>query len=657
MRYRQVHLDFHTSPHIDGIGSAFDKRQFQAMLRLGHVDSITLFAKCHHGWFYYDSKVSKRHPHLAFDLLDRQIEACREIDVRTPIYLSAGLDDHLTHQHPEWMLRNQDGSTPWAGPQLNAGFREVCMNTGYLDELVKQVEEVMQRYRGGDGIFLDIVGPRMCYCQTCLNQVLAEGQDPRDDATIWRKGRASYLNYARRIAEAVAKYRSDCPIFHNGGHLARGDRELANVNPKHFELESLPTGGWGYDDFPLSAAYARQLGKPFLGMTGKFHGTWGEFGGYKHPNALRLEAARSVATGARVSVGDQLHPSGRMDEATYRIIGQAYAEIERQEPWLIDATHVVDVALLSAEAGGTSPNSGLKKEIDAGAVRMLLEGHILFDVVDADATADYGAYRIIILPDVIRIDAALQAKLAQVVARGGKLLATGTSGLWKDRDELAFDFGCVDQGVNAFDPDYLVPTEALEPWGSAAFVVHAPGRRLDLRGGSVLATRDEPYFNRDIRHFCSHQHAPNSGRDGGPAIVAGPAGILCTHPLFHAYHERGMLPQRELLLRALRLLIGTPTVTTTLPSQGLVTYTRQAAQRRDVLHLCYGAPIRRGKNTEVIEELVPIRDVAIVVKRAAKPSAVELAPEGTALPFTWADGVARFTVPVVACHQMVALKD
>ena len=50
MRYRQVHLDFHTCGEIPGVGSRFDKAQFQRALRLGHVDSITLFSKCHHGY-------------------------------------------------------------------------------------------------------------------------------------------------------------------------------------------------------------------------------------------------------------------------------------------------------------------------------------------------------------------------------------------------------------------------------------------------------------------------------------------------------------------------------------------------------------------------------------------------------------------------------
>ena len=93
MRFRLVQLDFHTSELIEGIGAAFSKENFQQMLRLGHVDSITVFSKCHHGWAYHPSKANEMHPHLSFDLLGAQIEAAHEIGIKTPVYLSAGLDE------------------------------------------------------------------------------------------------------------------------------------------------------------------------------------------------------------------------------------------------------------------------------------------------------------------------------------------------------------------------------------------------------------------------------------------------------------------------------------------------------------------------------------------------------------------------------------
>jgi hypothetical protein len=39
---RQVHLDFHNSEYLKGIGEAFDKEQFQESLKKGRIDSINL---------------------------------------------------------------------------------------------------------------------------------------------------------------------------------------------------------------------------------------------------------------------------------------------------------------------------------------------------------------------------------------------------------------------------------------------------------------------------------------------------------------------------------------------------------------------------------------------------------------------------------------
>ena len=139
-----------------------------------------------------------------------------------------------------------------------------------------------------------------------------------DDAKQF--GKIAYRRYLDATYAAVKKHNPDAVVHQNSGHLSAGRRDLVDTL-KHHELESLPTGGWGYDHFPMSAAYARTLTENYLGMTGKFHGTWGEFGGFKHPNALRYETALSIALGTKCSIGDQMHPSGEMNLATYDLIG------------------------------------------------------------------------------------------------------------------------------------------------------------------------------------------------------------------------------------------------------------------------------------------------------------------------------------------------
>ena len=68
MKFRQVHLDFHTSERIGEIGRDFNPDDFCAALREGHINSITLFSKCHHGWSYHPTKTNRMHPNLSFDL-------------------------------------------------------------------------------------------------------------------------------------------------------------------------------------------------------------------------------------------------------------------------------------------------------------------------------------------------------------------------------------------------------------------------------------------------------------------------------------------------------------------------------------------------------------------------------------------------------------
>ncbi|WP_106769282.1 beta-galactosidase trimerization domain-containing protein [Paenibacillus faecalis] len=657
MRFRQVHLDFHTSEHIMDIGTKFDKAQFQEMLQLGHVDSITVFSKCHHGWAYHPSEANEIHPHLHFDLLGAMIEAAHEIGVKTPVYLSAGLDEKLARHHPDWLFRDKNDQTTWAKGFMVPGYHELCMNSPYLDILVKQVEEVVTRYPV-DGLFLDIAGKKSCYCHNCVNAILQEGHDPRDIEAMEALWERTYSNYTKRINGAAHALKPGLPIFHNGGHITRGRRDLAFMNT-HLELESLPTGGWGYDHFPLSARYAQQLGMDFLGMTGKFHTTWGEFGGYKHPNALRYETALSIANGARCSVGDQLHPEGWMDPATYELIGAAYREVAEKEPWCTNTNNIADVALLTLEAVGKhhsgEEQAARTSKSDAGAARILLEGHILFDVIDLES--DFDRYKVIILPDKVFIDQPLKHKLNAYIQNGGKILATGQSGLQENHTEFAIDLGVRWVEENPYRPDYFKPHFPLKSLGNASFIQYSQGQKVELAGGTELGQREDPYFNRDIFTFCSHQHSPNRGTYGGPGMVEGTGGIYMAWSVFDEYATKGSLSLKESILYALNhLLTDRKTLETDLPAQGVVTLQQQQAEHRYVNHVLYASPVKRGEQVEIIEDIIPVYDIQVTLRLPEPIKRVYLAPQQQEIPFQQTGGTIVYTLPKVECHQMVVLE-
>lgn len=661
LRFRQIHLDFHTSECIEGIGTQFDKAQFQHALQLGHVDSITVFSKCHHGWAYHDSTANVRHPHLQFDLLRQMTDAAHEIGVNTPIYISAGLDEKLARVHPDWLLRDRDDHTQWVDGFREPGYHLFCFNSPYLDILLAQIAEVAEHY-DADGIFLDIVKPQPCYCHNCVKIMRERGLDPYDEDNATTLGEELYEKYTTLVRQTIDRYKPGLPVFHNGGHISKGRRDLCHMNT-HLELESLPTGGWGYDHFPASARYVQKLGMEFLGMTGKFHTTWGEFGGFKHPNALWFETALSIANGAKCSIGDQLHPNGKMDELTYRIIGKAYAEVEAKEAWCSDVTSVADVALLAYEtvAGGHANDHNRTFDMDTGAVRVLLQSHILFDVVDTQS--DFNDYKLLILPDDVRLAGALLDKVQAFIAQGGKVLCTGESGLCAEDDRFALDLGVDYHGICDNRPCYFTPSVPLGIFEGSSFIFYAPSTHVTTTTGASLGCKHLSYFNRETFRFCSHQHTPNSFVEEGAGMVESASGIYIPWKLFSEYANYGNLPAREMLSFAInRLLKGKPTVVTNLPSQGIVTMMKQEKENRAVVHLLYATPIKRGIHPErneiieVIEELVPLHDISVTVQTDQPIKRVYLAPQMQDLPFDVQDGAVTVTIDQFTCHQMLVLE-
>ena len=647
MRNRQVHLDFHTSGALR-VGEKFSKEQFRSQLINGHIDSITVFSKCHHGWSYHPTEANEMHPGLDFDLLGAQLEVCRELGVNAPVYISAGYDEKDYDRHPEWRWICSRDAAEVQEFHEEVHFHHLCFNTGYLDALCAQIEEVMVKYNPC-GIFLDIIYPRICYCEKCMADMRALGMDTEDDDACWQFGLKTFYKYTDATNAAVRKHSDTATVFHNTGHIPKGDRKFISKNT-HLELESLPTGGWGYDHFPLSAAYVRTLGdKEYLGMTGKFHQSWGEFGGFKHPNALIYETALSVMNGAGCSIGDQLHSSGEMNEATYGLIGKAYARVEEREPWLKGAVNLADVAVLSMEAV-TGKRDSLA---DVGANRMLLESNILYNFVDEDA--DISSYKLLVLPDVEGISDRMLGKVNEFIANGGKIIASAKS-IVRD-GKFLIDTGAEYKGENTFSPTYFVPDFPTVN-GTTAYIMRCNSHNIEAVDCEVKGYLENPYFNRERDRFCSHMHAPNNESERFPAVTIKGNIAYTGWDIFTAYASLGHLCFKEIFKFMLNTLLGDDRrLDAAIPDKAVVTLTRQEEEKRYNLHLLFAHTTVRGRNTEVIEDTVPLYNVKCSVKCDKAPSRVYLAPEMTDLTYTYENGAVEFTVPEVNIHQIIAIED
>jgi len=663
MRFRQIHLDFHTNATIPGIGSRFEAKAFAKAFKDAYVDSVTVFSKCHHGVSYHPTKIGKQHPHLGFDLLRAQIDALHSVGINAPVYLTATWDELAAFEHPEWRTVSPDGSLPVFRKETGngAGWAFLDFSTPYLDYLCAQTEEVMERYPDADGIFMDIsfqLPSISSSAQTKMDALGLDWTNPVDRATFTE---LSVENYFTRVRDAVRKHDKKMPLFFNSGHMRRGLRKHYADYYTHLELESLPTAGWGYEHFPISARYVDPLGIPFLGMTGKFHTHWGEVGGYKKPEALLYECGAMLAHGAHCSIGDHLHPTAQIDQSTMRTIAPAYKWVAEREAWAEGTTNRAQIALLSAEAASHPRLVGVPghhEGPDEGAVRVLLEGKFAFDVIDLES--DLSPYELVILPDAIAVDKKLKAKIDKFASKGGRVLLTGKSGLDADGN-FVFDIGAEWKGTSPnAGGDFLLPAKGLR----ASFVddplfMYAPAERIRIKGGKSLGQVFEPYFDRTPRHFSGHVNAPSKPDASGFAagVTKGQFTYL-SFPIFSCYHQVGAVAMLEIAERLIEAALGTERlVTVSLPRAGRVTVRQQPGKRRDIVHLLHATPALRGTTrgapVQPIQDLTTLEDIAVTLAARAKVKAVRLVPSGTPLEFLEDDGRIDFTVPSVTGHEMV----
>lgn len=668
MRYRQVHLDFHTSGRIEGIGQAFDADAFGRSFRDAHVNSVTVFSKCHHGYSYHPTNVGEMHPHLQFDLLRAQIDALHAHDIKAPIYLTATWDELAAFAHPEWRTVTPEGVQPryGAGP-VGAGWAFLDFASPYLDYLCAQTEEVMENYPDGDGIFMDIsfqLPSVSAFAQAKMEAMGLDWTRPDDVATF--ADRATEL-YFERVTQAVRKHNPNTPLFFNSGHIRHGKRDHYARFYTHLEVESLPTASWGYDHFPLSARYVDPQGIAFLGMTGKFHHSWGEVGGYKHPDALVYECGAMLAQGARCSIGDHLHPSGRLDTSTLNIIGKAYEWVEAREAWAQGTTNRAQIGLLSAEsmaglslAGVPEASHHVVEGPDRGAVRVLLEAGFTFDVIDLESA--FSAYELLILPDVIAVDAPLKARIEAYVAGGGRVLLTGSSGI-DGQKGMVFDVGSRWEGRSPMSGgDYLLPVPRLQAgFVSEPLFMYQPSERITITDGEALGAVFEPYFDRAPNHFSGHLHTPPRPQASGYAAGSRKGAFTyMAHPIFSSYFEAGAVAMLEIAEKTIDLALSRPRqLTTSLPRAGRASLRAQPDRSRDVLHLLFANPAMRGRlrgsPVQPIQDLVALSDIAVSLIPSHAVSVVRSVPEGTELPFRIENGRLDFTVRHLRGHQMVEI--
>lgn len=669
LRYRQVHLDFHTSAQCEAVGGDFDAESFGDTLKDAQVNSINLFAKCHHGYSYYPTRVGTMHPNLTFDLLGQQIEALHHRDILCPVYVSVLWDDLSGMQHPEWVIADKEGKLVMRTPLSGAwGWITMDISSQYADYVLAQAEELCDQY-DVDGFWFDICFVRANYSPWAQAQMLKAGVNIADDQAVFHYYDAKMLDFFKRASTLVKTKKPQATIFYNGTVTpAMGKTQMYQT---HFEVESLPTSGgaWGYLHFPIMGRQARTYRKEVIGMTGRFHKSWADFGGLKTQDQLDYECGTLVAAGARICVGDQLHPRGVLDPAVYRLLGKSFGRIEALEPWLIGAKPAAELAILALGSRGEAhPGVGEQNKDVEGAAQVLLETGRQFDIVDPDA--DFSTYPALILPDGADLDNPLIQKLEAFVAAGGKLVASGTTGL--NRETGKFQFHCLPviyQGLAPTLPSYLRLNSTLVGTSELAtdydYVFYDQAYLVKPKEGTICnGTLRQALFNRTWEHFTSHQHAPVGKSLDAPLAVQSKNVLYFSAPLFSAYRSHDYWAYRAIAQNVLDNFLAPPLlipggpgwVEFTLHHQPFSGPTAPGVSQRKIVHAVAYHPRRSLQSVQHVDQSWQTSGLSFQVRAEQAPERVYLAPEKRPLSFEMRGDYVNVALPPAGVHTVTVIE-
>lgn len=671
--WRKVHLDFHNSAFLPEVGEAFDADEFGDRLLQAHVDAIVVFAKDMHGYFYYPSAYGPVHPSLTRDPLGQQVEACRSRNIKVYAYYCVTWDNYLAEHHPEWLVFKRDRTTYLPKFDEAPAWTALCLShNDFVNLVLDHSREFLTKY-DLDGIWYDMPLPigGECFCSTCLSTLHQAGLDPFDVAVQRTHKQDLLVDFMRKAYKQAHELRPSCRVDQNNqtrlGMEARA-RFMDNI-----DIEALPTAMWGYLYFPTNVRYARGFGVSVCGQTGRFHGSWADFGGLKHPTQLRTELARIVAQGAQICIGDQMPPSGRLDPAVYDTIGQGYAEIAQLEPYLVDASPVTEAAIIvrgpflediGRPTGSKGEGGNRTGESVLGMVKLLTELHIQFDIVEADS--DWERYRLLLLPDTLIVDDPLAERLRAYLKQEGALIAShdalrlsGTTVSWIE------DVGLTYEGESPFTPAYLKFEPAhladLPDYEYALYDGSARWRLGERETGKTWARLGEPLFQRSAAHYTSHAQTPFDHITDYTAVIQQDRLAATAFPIGASYYDHGYWIYREIFHRLVSGVLTERLIETNAPISTEISVTHQQANSqhpaRWLIHIINFSPNpRTPTHVEYYEDPIPLHDLRIDLALDTSISRAYTAIDNVPIALETSQRGVRITVPKVEISAVIVLE-
>jgi hypothetical protein len=389
-----------------------------------------------------------------------------------------------------------------------------------------------------------------------------------------------------------------------------------------------------------------------------------------------------LANGAGCCIGDQLHPSGKMDATVYKRIGEVLGKVKSKEKWCRDTRKIAQIGVFNTRRSGISNPGDHNADLPVeGAYRILTELHYTFDILNLQD--DLSGYDLLILPDNVFLTEKAVRKINEYLQGGGKLIASALSGLGGNEpgpDGCGSRFGSNKPVMDRIKPEFMLDCLGISYLGEAqynprymkieksafpeieemTYVTYERGVDVEAGEGSeILAPVVNPYFNRGEFQFCSHRQTPPSMANAQtPAIVRNGNAVYVANPIFSDYAKNRCKVYKEIVAGLFRQLGVEASIQADVPS--FVEITTRSMDQYVIVHLLNYIIERKSRTIDTIEEMIPLFNRTVSIRLEKKPVSIFTfdSENGTETehPFVWEHGRASVVLPEIGGHVMLIVE-
>jgi hypothetical protein len=543
--YRRNLVDMHINAWNPEFMTKFDPKAYVDCMIKANVSCCMVYANSHAGYAYWPAPDGNQHPGLrGRDVFGEIVKLCHQNNIEVIAYYTLVFDNWAYHRDPSWRIIRADGTSDMEHEDSRQGrYGHACPNSeDYREFTKKQVSDLVSRY-DFESVFFDMTfWPHVCYCDNCKRRYEKElggamprtidWNDPRWNA--FQDRREKWLNeFAFYCTNLVKSLKPGVTVNHQYSLITQS--WIRGVVEEHTDACDYVGG-----DFYAGPTEQGLICKLFNSLAGsfEFHTSrcigLGDHTTVKSVEQLRLHSCIALAHNGAFLFIDAVDPAGTMNPRFYEDMGSILRDFEKYESYL-GGTIIADAAILFDMDSKFDPRDSGKSVMDptahrlphldavVGAARALKERHIPYTVIGRRNLKNAaGTFRLLILPDVLRLSDGAAGDIRAFVQAGGRVYASGRTGL----KNLSDVFGIEPLGETEQRISYMAPAGAGEKLFADSspqypLAIHGPQQLVKARqGAEVLATVTLPYTAATTNaEFASIHSDPPGPGTGNPAMI------------------------------------------------------------------------------------------------------------------------------------------